>query len=443
MQPAVHIDLGTVLGAVAAVGVERFVGIPFAPSPTGERRFARAVESRAPFAGGVLNATVPGAPCIQNPLGDPRPPGHEEAPPPSEDCLFLNIHRPANTPPNAQLPVMVWAFGGGLCGGYASNAQFNASQLALQQGVIVVTVSYRLGALGFLPLGSLPGIDFDGGGSGGMNGLHDVVVGLRWVQRQIGAFGGRASDVTLFGESSGSYLSCVLSVSPRALGLFTRAALQSGPCAGGPPTPSGQGWGPSSTAFARNVSRRVLSTLNVSTLAGLRAVPAERVQWPDELMNDLVVAPYFSGYFEDSYANQAKAKPSQAKPRQATPSPLCRYVVDGAPEAAWKAGAIVPSALIVGYTSKDGTSAFYGTAPTLGNIPPDPKQTDAAAYQAALAAAWGKHAAAVEMQYPLAEYDGSPQAAYIQADADAFVICPAFAIARWAAQAGLDVWSCA
>ena len=218
MAPAVKTDLGTIIGTVAAVGVERFVGIPFALPPVGERRFARAVENKQPFPGGVLNASVPGAPCVQNPLGDPRPPGYGDTPPPAEDCLFLNIWRPASPQPGATLPVMVYAFGGGLCGGYASNDYHNGSQLAIQHGAIVITASYRLGALGYLPLGLLPEMgSFDGGGTGGMNGIYDMAVALSWVQRHIGAFGGRAKDVTMFGQSSGSYLSCVLSVSPAAV----------------------------------------------------------------------------------------------------------------------------------------------------------------------------------------------------------------------------------
>ena len=418
LVPSVRIDLGVILGTAAVAGVHRFAGIPFALPPVGNRRFTRAVESRVPYAGGVFNASRMGAPCMQNPDGDPRPPGYEEGPPPNEDCLTLNVYRPASAAPGAKLPVMVWVYGGGLCSGYSGNAQFNGSQLALQQGVIVVTVSYRLGALGFLPLGALPGFDFDGGGSGGMNGMNDVIVGLHWVRRHIGAFGGRATDITLFGESSGGYLSCVLSVAPAARGLFTRAALQSGPCAGGPPTSTGRGWGPSSLALAHNVSQRVMADLNVSTLAELRSVSAELVQWPDELMSDLAVAPYFTGYFADSFVMGATTT-----------------------DAAWKQGQINPDVLLIGHTSKDGTSAFYGTAPTLGLTPGDPVQTDAAAYREALKAAWGANAPQIEAQYPLSMYGGSPQAAFLQADADAYVICPSYRLAGFAASAGRQVWS--
>merc|ERR1719359_2086859 len=117
---------------------------------------------------------------------------------------------------------MVWNFGGRLCAGYAGNRYFNGSVLAKEHGVIVVTVSYRLGALGFLVSDR-----FAGPGNGGMNGIRDTVVALRWVQHQIAAFGGDRNRVTLFGQSSVAYAACSLSVAPEAAGLFQRLILQS------------------------------------------------------------------------------------------------------------------------------------------------------------------------------------------------------------------------
>ena len=131
---------------------------------------------------------------------------------------------------------------------------------------------------------------------------------------------------------------------------------------------------------------------------------ARMIQWPDVTMNDPAVAPYFSGYFDDS------------------------FVVPGDIEARWEHGDINPTELIVGHNSKDGTAGFYGTAPTLGLIAADKKQTSAADYEKAVRSAWGVHADRVLAQYPLHQYGGSPQAAFIQADADAFVICPSIAV---------------
>jgi len=399
---------GPIVGTHSAAGVERYAGIPFAVPPLGARRFTRAEENIATWAGGVLNASRAGPPCLQNPLGDPRPMDDDEAPPPSEDCLQLNVFRPA-APSPAPLPVMVYAFGGGLCSGFAGNRVLNGSELALRQDVIVVTVSYRLGALGFLPLA-----DFPGEGSGGMNGIHDVIVALQWLQRNLQAFGGNPAEVTLFGQSSGSYLSCTISVSPLARGLLSRAILQSGPCIGGPP---GKGWGPASSSYGASVTAQVMASLNVTTIDQLRQLPAETIQWPDPLMNDLTTAPYFSGYFDDTFV---------------APLPV---------EDLWRSGSIVPSSLIIGHTSKDGTAAFYGTSPTLGLVPPDPQQEGDAAYLAALQLVWGNETAdAIHEQYPLAAYNGSAQAAFIQADADAFVICPSLELAAVASAQRRDVW---
>lgn len=249
----VRTSQGLVLGtADLTTGSERFAGIPYAIPPVGALRFERAVESTAPWPGGLLNATRAGAPCIQNPAGDPRVNGDDSVPPPSEDCLHLTLWRPvpqlarsgssqlrALEPPG--LPVMVYVFGGGLCTGYSNNPLVDGAALSFGHHVVVVTVSYRLGALGFLP--GIPGafgaageaainrqmatgagsgarrrggteeLRADAHSSGGMNGIYDVVVALRWLQANLPAFGGDPGRVMLFGQSSGSYAVCTLCVS--------------------------------------------------------------------------------------------------------------------------------------------------------------------------------------------------------------------------------------
>merc|ERR1719359_1322942 len=145
---------------------------------------------------------------------------------------------------------MVWNFGGRLCAGYAGNRYFNGSVLAREHGVIVVTVQYRLGALGFLVSDK-----FKGPGNGGMNGIRDTVVALRWVQHHIESFGGDPNQVTLFGQSSGAYAACTISVAPEAKGLFQRLIMQSGPCFGGPPN---KGWGPRNATFGYQVAKQVM-----------------------------------------------------------------------------------------------------------------------------------------------------------------------------------------
>ena len=245
--------------------------------------------------------------------------------------------------------------------------------------------------------------------------MNDAIVALHWIQSNIVHFGGRPDAVTLFGQSSGAYMACTLCVSPAASGLFSRAILESGPCVGGPP---GKGWGPMNRTRGAMVAREVMASLNVSSLAGLRAISnASLIQWPDATMNDPDIAPYFSGYFEDA------------------------FVVDGSLEERWATGRINPSALIIGHNSKDGTAAYYGTAPTLGLIPPDKQQVGEAAYMAALNATWGPLTPMIASHYPLSEFGGSAQAAFIQVDADVNVICPSILLATHATASNRSVWS--
>jgi para-nitrobenzyl esterase len=275
--PSIQTPQGLIIGRQVRSNVSRFSGIPYAAPPLGSLRFARAVLNTDLF--GTLNATEFGAPCIQSPAGDPRPPHHLNAPAPSENCLFLNLWVPSSAAQNTSVrrPVLVYIFGGGLCSGYTG--AYDGANIAATNDIIVASISYRLGPLGFL----VDDAAFGDGGSGGMNGVHDVIVGLTWLRNNIGYFGGDGGSVTLFGQSSGSYLICTLCVSPRARGLFHRAILQSGPCIGGPP---GKGWGPGDINAGVAATRGVMELLNVSTIAELRAADAGTVQWPDALMND-------------------------------------------------------------------------------------------------------------------------------------------------------------
>eukprot|EP00929_Paragymnodinium_shiwhaense_P104832 TRINITY_DN69574_c0_g1_i1.p1 TRINITY_DN69574_c0_g1~~TRINITY_DN69574_c0_g1_i1.p1 ORF type:complete len:564 (+),score=98.73 TRINITY_DN69574_c0_g1_i1:78-1769(+) len=414
-RPQVHTPLGTAVGSHVAAGVERYGNVPYALPPLGPRRFSRAVVNDVAWPGGELDATLLTPPCIQNPLGDPRS-VPAEAGPPTEDCLRLNIWTPAANRSRDRavssfraglLPVMVYLFGGGLCGGFAGNDWHNGSNLVASQNVVVVTVSYRLGALGFM-VGSDPSRP----GSGGMNGIYDNIVALEWLHRYIAAFGGNAEDITLFGQSSGGYSVCTLCVAPAAKGLFRRASLLSGPCLGGP---TGRGWGPMWLRQGRNVSDEILKAHKAQSLDELRELPAEKIQWPDEWMNDLDKAPYFSGYFED---------PS------VVPLPTVEM---------WQRGLINPEELMVSFTSKDGTSAYYGTSPTLGRRDDYNDTNTPEGYVSKLRAAWGRDADRVLALYPLEDYPSAPSA-FVQADADAYVICPSRQIAHFAATAQKRVW---
>ena len=145
----------------------------------------------------------------------------------SEDCLNLNVWTPQTSPPAGGWPVMVFIHGGSFTGGSGSEPIYDGAALA-RRGVVVVTINYRLGALGFL---GLPGLAAeDPNGSTGNYGLLDQLAALEWVRRQIAGFGGDPQSVTVFGESAGAMSVCDLLTSPLAAGAFDRAIMESGGC---------------------------------------------------------------------------------------------------------------------------------------------------------------------------------------------------------------------
>ena len=148
-------------------------------------------------------------------------------PPASEDCLNLNVWVPAKTPPPEGWPVMVFVHGGSFTGGSGSEPIYDGAPLA-RRGAVVVTINYRLGALGFLALPALAAESPHG--STGNYGLLDQLAAFRWVRRQISGFGGNPDNVTAFGESAGSMSLCTLLASPLAKGAFDRVILESGGC---------------------------------------------------------------------------------------------------------------------------------------------------------------------------------------------------------------------
>ncbi|HEX7382165.1 MAG TPA: carboxylesterase family protein [Nevskiaceae bacterium] len=196
--------------------VIKFLGIPYAAPPVGALRF-RAPEPRAAWSG-VLNADKPGPLCPQN-AGAPGAQAQDR----TEDCLYLNVWRPAGTVHD--LPVLVYIPGGAFV--LSGGSGINGSALAADQHVIVVTFNYRLGILGFL---ASPALD-NGSADSGDYGIQDVGAVLRWVKDNIAAFGGNPDNVTLGGESAGALMTCMSAVSPDTRGLFQKMIVQSGPCA--------------------------------------------------------------------------------------------------------------------------------------------------------------------------------------------------------------------
>ena len=211
--PQVKTQLGTVEGKDDGT-VRAFLGIPYAAPPAGDLRWKPPVP--AAKWEGVHKATEFGQHCMQGRVFDDmvfHDPGG------SEDCLSLNVWAPAK-PASAKLPVMVWIYGGGFVAGTTSEARQDGSDLA-QQGVVVVSMNYRLGIFGFFVHPELA--KESGRNAAGNYGLLDQTAALRWVQDNIAAFGGDPGNVTIFGESAGSFSVSAQMASPLAKGLFQKA----------------------------------------------------------------------------------------------------------------------------------------------------------------------------------------------------------------------------
>lgn len=216
----VETEYGPVRGSSDGA-VKAWKGIRYAAPPLGDLRF-RAPEP-PPRWSEVADATTYGPVCPQPVV--PRMPLDLGAPQ-GEDCLRLNVWAPAGVEPGAAKPVMVWLHGGAYFLGSSSQPLYDGRALAGTGDVIVVTVNYRIGALGFLDLSSFSSWQrpFDSN-----IGLRDVLAALAWVRDNIEAFGGDPANVTLFGESAGAGLVTTLLASPAAKGLFVRAIAQSSP----------------------------------------------------------------------------------------------------------------------------------------------------------------------------------------------------------------------
>ncbi|WP_158167780.1 carboxylesterase/lipase family protein [Mycolicibacterium smegmatis] len=252
----VHTASGTVRGLVAE-GHRLFAGIPYAAPPVGSLRFA-APEPAASWPG-ERDATRPGPRCVQDPDAD-----LEHGDNSGEDCLTLNVWTP---PVGKDLrPVMVWIHGGGFANG--SSDVYDASRLASRGDIVVVTVNYRLGTLGFLAHPAL-----GAPGEVGNYGIADQQAALRWVRDNIAAFGGDPQRVTLAGESAGGTSVCDHLVAPGSAGLFDAVILMSAPCQVQADLP---------TAEQRSVAYAAEAGCPDPASAGdcLRALPVDRLRKP-------------------------------------------------------------------------------------------------------------------------------------------------------------------
>jgi para-nitrobenzyl esterase len=215
-KPAL-VESGAIQG-VLKDGVSVYMGVPYAAPPLGDLRW-REPQSVAPWEG-VRRADSFAPACMQKGVSMPG----ETPPTVSEDCLYLNIWTPAGNS-GEQLPVIVWIHGGGYANGSASMPLYWGDRLA-RRGVVVVTIAYRLGPLGFLAHADLTRESAHR--TSGNYGLLDQIAALEWIQRNIAVFGGDARRVTIAGQSAGAMSVSMLMASPRAKGLFHRAIGQSG-----------------------------------------------------------------------------------------------------------------------------------------------------------------------------------------------------------------------
>jgi para-nitrobenzyl esterase len=276
----VKVDAGRVKGT-AAGGVAAFKGIPFAAPPVGALRW-RAPQPVAAWKG-VREAVEFGPRCMQGNIYSDmifRDKG------PSEDCLYLNVWTPAGSA-KERLPVMVWVYGGGFAAGATSEPRQDGENLA-KKGVVVVSMNYRLGVFGFFSHAELA--KESGHDSSGNYGLLDQVAALRWVHKNIAGFGGDPGNVTIFGESAGSFSVSALMASPTAQGLFQRAIGESGAFF--------------STVLnlkalpaSEEADAKFAESIGAHSLADLRAKSAAELLEAAGKEHDIRFAPNIDGYF--------------------------------------------------------------------------------------------------------------------------------------------------
>ena len=392
-NPVVRIDGGLVRGA-GATGVDSFLGLPYAAPPTGKLRW-RPPQPAAAWPG-VRDATQFGASCPQSTMGNPfLPPG-----PVSEDCLYLNVYTPAShNSSGGGRPVLVWIHGGGLVQDGGRN--YDGTKLAAD-GAVVVTINYRLGALGFL---AHPALASRPGGAAGNYGLMDQQAALRWVQRNIAQFGGDPDNVTIAGQSAGGLSVLAQMVSPGARGLFRRAIVQSGTFA--------LNQRPLAAAEAAGQTFATAVGCADQTAACLRNVPVSALV--------------------SNYGTEIPGTVDGAVLTQPIGTALAR-------------GQFARVPVINGITHDEELLFVAGLGITVSqgtNIPLAGDPNDPANYQANIAQALGvtdTRAAAIANEYPLSAYP-NPVVAFSLLVSDASFACPALQVDRWTAARGVPTYA--
>lgn len=378
----VSIRDGDLRGATTSSGFA-FLGVPYAAPPVGELRWRPPARPRSWH--GVRDATQYGASCPQGPSGFAGPG------PFSEDCLFLNVATPTLRR-NADRPVIVWIHGGGLTQDASRN--YDGSKLAAS-GVVVVTINYRLGALGFL---AHPALASRPGGPAGNYGWMDQQAALRWVQRNIEAFGGDPHNVTIAGQSAGGLSVLAHLVSTGSRGLFQRAIVESG-------------------AFALDQQQLATAESAGKAFAAQAGCPNQSAKCLRALSVDDLIANF---------------------PGSAIPGVVDGAVLTETIGAALRAGRFTPVPIVNGINHNEELIfvAGLGVAVSGGTFVPVPQPVTDASYQSVIASVLGVPAArasAIAAQYPPAAY-GSALGALTVLVSDANFACPALQVDRWTAR---------
>jgi para-nitrobenzyl esterase len=259
-QPApVKVEDGLLQGTLED-GLTVFKGIPFAAPPVGNLRW------RAPQPVAKWDTVLQAVKFAPGPIQAWGSPSGK-----SEDCLYLNVWTSAKSPSD-RVPVLVWIYGGGFNGGSTSEPTYSGEKLA-KKGVVLVSIAYRVGKLGFL---AHPELSAENPKHvSGNYGLLDMIAGLQWIQRNIRLFGGDANKVTIFGESAGGIAVSMLCASPLAKGLFHGAISQSGGSFGPPRPTTFPGENMKRLNVAEREGEAFAKSVGAASLAELRMVPAD------------------------------------------------------------------------------------------------------------------------------------------------------------------------
>jgi para-nitrobenzyl esterase len=375
-KPVVFTLSGPVRGAVSSSGVREFLGIPYAAPPVGNLRWRPPVPHAPWYA--PLEATQFANHCPQL----PSPFGIASV---TEDCLFLNVFTPGSNDFSRPRAVMVWIHGGALVTGESNDYDPTA---LVQDGVIVVTINYRLGALGFLAHSAFAGENTDPDRdrdsdphSTGDYGLMDQQLALRWVRDNIWFFGGDPLNVTIFGESAGGLSVLSQLASPSSEGLFHKAIIESGAYALNTQTLA--------AAEAAGTAFAAAAGCSVQTAACLRALPVTTILANEDFAG---YTPNIDGEFLPLSLNTALA----------TGQFHHVSVMQGSNHDEWR----------------------LFTALDFDLTPAGPIADNQAAYEAALTTLVGPAAPLVAAQYPLASFP-SADIAFATAGTDGAFACPA------------------